>query len=161
MTSWFPGHMHKALKGMHNNIKAVDMVLEVRDARVPFTSENAVLNELLSTKKRLLVFNKSDMIPAPMQQVAQCRVVFVGHSACRVVFCLGCSCLSLDSNLFQVPLSSGSCIEEVIDALEAQGLTCMLYMHPRAKVSAQGLSHVSNLFLQFARLGCLFQHPSS
>eukprot|EP00193_Tetraselmis_chui_P020817 CAMPEP_0177790862 /NCGR_PEP_ID=MMETSP0491_2-20121128/23597_1 /TAXON_ID=63592 /ORGANISM="Tetraselmis chuii, Strain PLY429" /LENGTH=203 /DNA_ID=CAMNT_0019312997 /DNA_START=170 /DNA_END=777 /DNA_ORIENTATION=- len=66
--SWFPGHMHKALKEMHKQLKAVDLVMEVRDARVPFSAANPEFETLLANKRRMLVMNKSDLASGQEQQ---------------------------------------------------------------------------------------------
>ena len=67
--TWFPGHMHKALKAMHKQLKAVDMVIEVRDARVPWSAANPEFDALLGNKRKHLVFNKVDLIPACARMV--------------------------------------------------------------------------------------------
>ncbi len=58
---WFPGHMAKALRDTKDKLKAVDMIVEVCDARIPVSSRNPVLNEMISGKPRLIVLNKSDL----------------------------------------------------------------------------------------------------
>jgi len=59
--NWFPGHMRKALRGVGDQIKRVDVVLELRDARLPFTSQNPDLQNLLINKPSLILFNKSGL----------------------------------------------------------------------------------------------------
>jgi len=59
--NWFPGHMASATKAIRESIKLVDLVLEVRDARIPLSSANADLQDILERKKRLIVFNKMDL----------------------------------------------------------------------------------------------------
>jgi hypothetical protein len=61
--------MHKALKEMHKQLKAVDLVMEVRDARVPFSAANPEFETLLANKRRMLVMNKSDLASRQEQQV--------------------------------------------------------------------------------------------
>ena len=58
--NWFPGHMNKALKQIKSRLKLVDLILEIRDARVPLTSSNFALDEILTSKPRLIVFNKAN-----------------------------------------------------------------------------------------------------
>jgi ribosome biogenesis GTPase A len=53
--------MHKALKQIQSKLRMVDLVLEIRDARVPLTSSNFALDDILGTKKRLIVFNKANL----------------------------------------------------------------------------------------------------
>lgn len=59
--SWFPGHMKKTLSQMANRIKLVDVVLEVRDARVPQSSRNDHFEKVLGNRKRLIIFTKKDI----------------------------------------------------------------------------------------------------
>lgn len=59
--SWFPGHMYKAQKRLAREIPRADIVLEIRDARVPLLSGNPELHELIGQKKHLLLFNKSSL----------------------------------------------------------------------------------------------------
>ncbi|CAM9474100.1 unnamed protein product [Ectocarpus sp. 8 AP-2014] len=58
--NWFPGHMVKATKVIREKLKQVDMVFEVRDARIPFTSANEDLDKIVGpSKARLIVLNKA------------------------------------------------------------------------------------------------------
>jgi ribosome biogenesis GTPase A len=59
--NWYPGHMASATKAIRERIKLVDLVLEVRDARIPLSSANAELQDALEHKKRLIVLNKMDL----------------------------------------------------------------------------------------------------
>lgn len=60
---WFPGHMTKAMRMMEDNIKLVDGVIFVLDARAPFSCMNKTLEKKLGNKPFLYVVNKSDLIP--------------------------------------------------------------------------------------------------
>lgn len=66
--NWFPGHMASATKSIKQKIAQVDLILEVRDARVPYSSCNPLLDKLCTTKKRIIVFNKSDLSNQSMHQ---------------------------------------------------------------------------------------------
>ena len=57
---WFPGHMAKTRRLMQANLKLVDLVVELTDARIPQSSRNPELDRLLGKKPRLLLLNKSD-----------------------------------------------------------------------------------------------------
>ena len=59
---WFPPHMHRAFKRLTNEIKNVDLVIEVRDARLPLASSNLDLVDLLQNKQRMVILNKTDLI---------------------------------------------------------------------------------------------------
>ena len=58
---WYPGHMAKARRQMAEQLGAVDMVIEVVDARIPAASRNPDFDQLFGTKARLLVLNKADL----------------------------------------------------------------------------------------------------
>ena len=58
---WFPGHMAKTRKLMTENLKLVDVVLEILDARLPQSSRNPLINELVGEKPRVLVLAKADL----------------------------------------------------------------------------------------------------
>ena len=58
---WFPGHMTKAKRMVQENLRRVDIVLELLDARVPAASRNPLLSELTLGKPRLILLNKSDL----------------------------------------------------------------------------------------------------
>ena len=58
---WYPGHMRKAERLVQENLKLVDVVVELLDARIPMSSANPVLREIVAGKPRLVVLNKSDL----------------------------------------------------------------------------------------------------
>ena len=59
--NWFPGHMMKAQSLIQENLSLVDLVIELLDARIPISSQNPLLNELIGSKPRLIVLNKADL----------------------------------------------------------------------------------------------------
>lgn len=59
--NWYPGHMKKTRELIRDNLKTVDAAVEVIDARIPVSSRNPVIDELLGQKPRLIAFNKSDL----------------------------------------------------------------------------------------------------
>ena len=58
---WFPGHMKKAERLIRENLSLVDLVIELLDARIPLSSQNPMLREILGDKPRLIVLGKSDL----------------------------------------------------------------------------------------------------
>ena len=60
---WFPGHMKKAERLIRENLKLVDIVIELLDARIPFSSQNPMLREIIQDKPRLIVLGKADLAP--------------------------------------------------------------------------------------------------
>ena len=58
---WYPGHMTKAKRMMQENIKLIDLVIELVDARIPLSSRNPDIDDLGKNKARLILLNKSDL----------------------------------------------------------------------------------------------------
>ena len=58
---WYPGHMTKAKRMMQENIKLIDIVVELVDARIPYSSKNPDIDELARNKSRLIILNKVDL----------------------------------------------------------------------------------------------------
>ena len=58
---WFPGHMAKTRRKIQEDLKLVDVVAEILDARVPESSSNPVLRDIIQRKPKVVLFNKSDM----------------------------------------------------------------------------------------------------
>lgn len=58
---WYPGHMTKARRMMQENIRLIDIVVELVDARIPYSSKNPDIDQLAQNKYRLIVLNKADM----------------------------------------------------------------------------------------------------
>lgn len=67
---WRPGHQYKALKALERGIGNIDLVVQVRDARVPFSSASPSIQTALGRRDSLVVFNKSDLANANMQKVS-------------------------------------------------------------------------------------------
>lgn len=64
--NWYPGHMAKALREIKEKLKMVDIVLEIRDARVPLATGNQGLDSVLGQKRRLIIFNKANLADLEM-----------------------------------------------------------------------------------------------
>lgn len=58
---WYPGHMTKARRQMQEDIRLIDLVIELVDARVPLSSRNPDIDELAKNKARLILLNKADL----------------------------------------------------------------------------------------------------
>lgn len=59
--NWYPGHMKKTREMIQENLKLVDVVVELIDARIPISSRNPIISELVGDKTRIIVLNKSDL----------------------------------------------------------------------------------------------------
>jgi len=58
---WYPGHMAKTKREITEKIKLIDVVLELLDARIPFSSQNPVIKSLIGNKPRIILLNKADL----------------------------------------------------------------------------------------------------
>lgn len=58
---WYPGHMTKAVRMMQENVKLIDLIIELTDARVPMSSRNPDIDKLGAGKARIVLLNKSDL----------------------------------------------------------------------------------------------------
>ena len=58
---WYPGHMAKTRRLIEENLKMIDVVVEILDARIPFSGRNPNFDDIIKNKPRLLVMNKSDL----------------------------------------------------------------------------------------------------
>ncbi|MGA9289509.1 MAG: ribosome biogenesis GTPase YlqF, partial [Anaerobacillus sp.] len=78
---WFPGHMAKARREITEKLKMIDVVIELVDARIPLASRNPMIDEIVSSKPRLILLNKADM--ADDQKTAEWKHYFQsqGHKA--------------------------------------------------------------------------------
>ena len=62
--NWYPGHMKKTRELIKENLKAVDAVVEIVDSRIPVSSRNPVIDELIAGKRRIVVLGKADLADA-------------------------------------------------------------------------------------------------
>ena len=58
---WFPGHMAKTRRLITENLKHVDIVIEILDARIPYSSRNPEINRLCAEKPRFVLLNKATL----------------------------------------------------------------------------------------------------
>ncbi len=65
---WYPGHIAKAERQLKEQLKRVDVVLEILDARIPLASHHPQIDNWIGTKPRIIVLNRMDMIPESTRQ---------------------------------------------------------------------------------------------
>ena len=65
---WYPGHIAKAERALAEQLKRVDVVLEVRDARIPLSTHHPNVGNWIGSREALLVMNREDMIPSEVRQ---------------------------------------------------------------------------------------------
>lgn len=81
---WYPGHMTKAKRMMQENMKLIDLVIELVDARVPVSSRNPDLDELGKNRARLILLNKSDLAEERMNDVWAAYFKEKGYSVVKL-----------------------------------------------------------------------------
>lgn len=81
---WFPGHMTKAKRMMESQIKLVDVVVEMLDARIPRSSTNPMLQTILGTKPKVIALNKIDMADNAKTEIWLEKLKNSGHPVCKV-----------------------------------------------------------------------------
>lgn len=81
---WYPGHMTKAKRMMQENIKLIDLIIELVDARIPISSRNPDIDELGKNKARLILLNKSDLAEEKWNDAWQMYFKEKGYSVVKV-----------------------------------------------------------------------------
>lgn len=59
--NWYPGHMKKTRESIQSNLIMIDIVFELLDARIPYSSRNPIIDELVASKPRIVILNKEDL----------------------------------------------------------------------------------------------------
>ena len=67
--NWYPGHMAKTRKQIESDLKIVDIVIELLDARIPISSQNPDIGNIIKGKKKIVVLNKSDLADEKQNQL--------------------------------------------------------------------------------------------
>ncbi|MBE6903698.1 MAG: ribosome biogenesis GTPase YlqF [Ruminococcaceae bacterium] len=80
--NWYPGHMAKTRRLIEENLKLVDIVAEIVDARIPKSSRNPDFDNLLKSKKRIVVLNKSDI--ADLQTTKKWQKYYTSQGICAI-----------------------------------------------------------------------------
>ncbi|MFC4775415.1 ribosome biogenesis GTPase YlqF [Paenibacillus sp. GCM10023252] len=84
---WFPGHMTRARRQIQDKLKLIDIAIELLDARIPLSSRNPMIDEILAGKPRLIVLNKSDLADPKVTEQWMAYFRSEGHE-----------CVSIDAN---------------------------------------------------------------
>ena len=81
---WFPGHMNKAKRMMESQIKLVDVVVEMLDARIPRSSTNPMLQNVLGNKPKVIALNKIDMADHAKTELWLEKLKHSGLPVCKI-----------------------------------------------------------------------------
>lgn len=83
--NWYPGHMHKARKEILKTLNTIDILIEIVDARLPYSSQNPVIAELRHSKPTIIVLNKCDLADPEMTQ--QWQTYYESYSHIKALAC--------------------------------------------------------------------------
>ena len=67
--NWYPGHMKKTKELLQENLKMVDIVIELLDARIPLSSKNPMIDRIINDKPKIVLMNKSDLASAEINDM--------------------------------------------------------------------------------------------
>ncbi|MFF2482672.1 ribosome biogenesis GTPase YlqF [Paenibacillus sp. NPDC058071] len=81
---WFPGHMTRAKRQIQEKLKLIDITIELLDARVPLSSRNPMVDEILAGKPRLIILNKSDLADPRITEQWITYFKYEGHEVIAV-----------------------------------------------------------------------------
>lgn len=112
---WFPGHMAKARRQITEKLKLVDMVIELLDARLPISSRNPMIDEIVQDKPRLILLNKSDLADSRVSQE------WVGFFAEKGITALPIDALS-GKGVGQIPNRCRDWVSEMMERRKAKGI---------------------------------------
>lgn len=113
--NWFPGHMRKTQREIKENLKLVDAVIEIRDARIPRASANPDIDKLLEGKPRLILLNKSDLTDS---RITKEWIDYLSNDNVKV---LEVNCLKGDG-LKAIKPALMNLLKEKHDRLKAKGM---------------------------------------
>ncbi len=82
--NWYPGHMKKTRELIQENLKVVDAVIEVIDARIPVSSRNPIIDDIIKEKKRVVILNKMDLADEAATSAWAEKIRRDGHYAVAV-----------------------------------------------------------------------------
>ena len=113
---WFPGHMAKTRRLITENLKHVDIVIEILDARIPYSSRNPEINRLCAEKPRIVLLNKATLAD-PAQTKIWCERFSGEFTAC-----IPTDCVSGDG-INQISPAIRKILHEKLERYEAKGMT--------------------------------------
>ncbi|MBH5316663.1 ribosome biogenesis GTPase YlqF [Paenibacillus sp. GSMTC-2017] len=112
---WFPGHMTRAKRQIQDKLKLIDITIELLDARVPISSRNPMVDEILHGKPRLIVLNKSDLADPKTTEKWMTYFAHEGHE-----------CIAVDSQtgtkVGEIPLKAKEILHEKINRQISKGI---------------------------------------
>ncbi|MEC0969165.1 MULTISPECIES: ribosome biogenesis GTPase YlqF [Bacillus] len=112
---WFPGHMAKARREVTEKLKLIDIVFELTDARIPMSSRNPMIEEILQNKPKIMLLNKADKADPRMTKEWQAHLEAQGVRSLAIN--------SVDGQgLNQIITTSKEILKEKFDRMKAKGV---------------------------------------
>lgn len=127
---WFPGHMTKTKRQIQANLKLVDAVAEIIDARIPVSSRNPDLDKLIQNKPRVILLNKCDMANRTATKM------WIDYYAGQGITAIAVDCKS-GRGLNQFPNAVSTVMREKIERLKSKGMK-----NPMVRVMIVGIPNV-------------------
>ncbi|WP_051330703.1 ribosome biogenesis GTPase YlqF [Aneurinibacillus terranovensis] len=112
---WFPGHMAKARRQVTEKLKLIDVVIELLDARLPVSSRNPMIDEIVSGKPRLILLNKADLAD---DQVTQQWIRYFAKQGIKAIPIDALSGRGVNA----LPQECQSLVEEMMEKRRAKGM---------------------------------------
>lgn len=112
---WFPGHMAKARRQITEKLKFIDVVIELVDARLPASSRNPMIDEIVAHKPRLIVLNKADMADEAMTRKWIQHFEQLGYKAISINAQAG-------QGMKEIAAAAKELVKEKFDKLAAKGV---------------------------------------
>lgn len=113
---WFPGHMAKTRRLIQENLKMVDMILEITDARIPQSSRNPELDKWVNNKARMLILNKADTADPNATQA------WIRYYRKKGVAAIACDCKS-GKGLDQFMPTVKAQLKELLERRDRKGIS--------------------------------------
>lgn len=127
---WFPGHMTKTKRQIQANLKLVDAVAEIIDARIPVSSRNPDLNGIIQSKPRVILLNKCDMANKTATKK------WIDHFAKQGITAIAVDCKS-GRGLNKFPQAVNNVLSEKISRLKSKGMR-----NPMMRIMIVGIPNV-------------------
>lgn len=113
---WFPGHMAKTRRMISENLKNVDIVIEILDARIPFSSRNPEITKLIENKPSLIILNKASLADPAQNKIWQ-EHYSSDNTACILVDCLS------GEGLNKILPTIKALLHDKLERYESKGMT--------------------------------------
>jgi len=114
---WFPGHMAKTSRAIMANLKLVDAVVEIADARLPLSSRNPEMDRLTAGKPRIILLNKCDLADEKATQK------WIGYFGNRGITALAVDCKSGKGLKSFIPAVKNRTLKELMEKRQKNGMT--------------------------------------